>query len=114
MLNAEGKLTESTTSNFFFVKDGQLCTPSVACGILDGITREVVLSLAREHRIPTEEDCYTPEILRQADECFLTNTTMELMPVREVDRYPIGSGKPGRLTTDLHHLFQSHLNRFLE
>ncbi|MGH7231096.1 MAG: aminotransferase class IV [Nitrospiraceae bacterium] len=114
MLNAEGQITESTTSNVFFVKAGRLHTPSVACGILDGITRNVVLSLAREDGIPTEEGAYLPEILRQADECFLTNTTMEVMPVREIDHIPVGSGKTGELTSRLHRLFRSNLDRFLE
>ncbi len=66
MLNAEGRLTECTTSNIFFFQHGVLCTPSVACGILDGITREVVLTLAKEQGIKTEESAYTPEALRQA------------------------------------------------
>lgn len=114
LLNVEGQITESTTSNVFFIKAGRLCTPSVACGILDGITRDVVLWLAREHDIPIEEGFYTPESLRQADECFLTNTSMELMPVREIDRTLVGSGKPGPLTAHLHNLFRSNLTRFLE
>ncbi len=114
LLNVEGQITESTTSNVFFIKARRLCTPSIECGILDGITREVVLSLAREHNIATEEGFYFPETLLQADECFLTNTSMELMPVREIDRTTVGSGKPGALTTHLHNLFRSNLARFLE
>ena len=113
MLNAEGHLTEYTTSNIFFVQHGTLCTPSVACGILDGITREVVLTLAKEREIKTEESTYTPEALRQAEECFLTNTTMELMPVRDVDQHLVGSGKPGPLTLALHEQFRANLGRFL-
>lgn len=113
MLNAEGRLTECTTSNIFFVQHGALCTPSVACGILDGITREVVLTLAREQGLKTEESAYTPEALRQAEECFLTNTTMEIMPVRDVDQHLVGSGKPGPVTLSLHKQFQSNLDRFL-
>lgn len=113
MLNAEGRLTECTTSNVFFVQHGTLCTPSVACGILDGITRDVVLTLAKEQGIKTEESAYTPEALRQADECFLTNTTMEIMPVRDVDQHLVGSGKPGPLTLALHKQFRSNLDRFL-
>jgi branched-chain amino acid aminotransferase len=114
MLNADGHVAESTTSNVFFAESGRLYTPSVACGILDGITREVILLLAREQGIPIEEGCYTPEVMSQADECFLTNTTMEVMPVREIDRTPVGSGKPGELTTALHRVFRSGLARFLE
>jgi branched-chain amino acid aminotransferase len=113
MLNSEGRLTECTTSNLFFVRDGVLCTPSVECGILDGITREVVLLLARENGIQIEEGRYNPEVLLQADECFLTNTTMELMPVSEIDAIRVGSGRPGPLTTKLRDLFRSNLARFL-
>ena len=114
MLNAEGRLTECTTSNIFFVQHGTLCTPSVACGILDGITREIVLTLAKEQGLKTEESAYTPEALRQADECFLTNTTMEIMPVRDVDQHLVGSsGKPGPVTLALQQQFRSNLDRFL-
>ncbi len=113
MLNAEGYLTECSVSNIFFVRGGRLCTPSLECGILDGITREVVLLLARENGVPIEEGRYNAEALRQADECFLTNTTMEVMPVRELDNMPVGSGRPGPLTLKLRELFRSNLSRFL-
>ncbi len=113
MLNAEGRVTECTTSNIFFVQHGTLCTPSVACGILDGITREVVLALAKDQGIKTEESAYTAEALRQAEECFLTNTTMELMPVRDVDQHLVGPGKPGPLTLALHKQFRANLERYL-
>ncbi|MGH7252053.1 MAG: aminotransferase class IV [Nitrospiraceae bacterium] len=114
MLNAEGHLTECSISNLFFVRGGRLCTPSLECGILDGITREVVLLLARENGVPIEEGRYKPEALRQADECFLTNTTMEIMPVREIGSRPVGSGRPGPLTLKLRDLFRRNLPRFLE
>jgi branched-chain amino acid aminotransferase len=114
MLNAEGHLTECSISNLFFVRGGRLCTPSVECGILDGITREVVLLLARENGVPIEEGRYKAEALQQAEECFLTNTTMEIMPVREIDSMPVGSGRPGPLTLKLRDLFCRNLSRFLE
>ncbi|MGH7204817.1 MAG: aminotransferase class IV [Nitrospiraceae bacterium] len=114
MLNVEGHLTECTTSNLFFVRTRRLCTPSVACGILDGITREVVLLLARGDGIPVEEGVYTAEALKQADECFLTNTSMEIMPASQIDNLPVGSGRPGPLTIRLQELFRSNLERFLE
>lgn len=114
MLNAEGHITECTTSNIFFVKDGCVRTPSVACGILDGITRDVVLSLAREQEIPIQEGHYTPDAVIGADECFLSNTTMEIMPVSDIDTHSIGIGMPGRITGRLQELFQANLPRFLE
>ncbi len=113
MLNADGHLTECTTSNLFFIRADRLCTPALDCGILDGITREVVLLLAREAGLPVEEGCYRPEDLRQAEECFLTNTTMELMPVAEVDGKPVGAGRPGSLTLRLRSLFRAGVPRFL-
>jgi len=113
MLNVEGHLTECTTSNLFFVRTGRLCTPSVACGILDGITREVVLLLAREQGIPAEEGVYEVEALRQAEECFLTNTSMEIMPACQINDLPVGAGRPGSLTTRLQDHFRSNLARFL-
>jgi branched-chain amino acid aminotransferase len=114
MLNAEGYITECTTSNMMFVKEGCVCTPSVACGILDGITREVVLSLAHDEGFPIQEGCYTPDVLRHADECFLTNTTMEIMPVCDIDKHAVGSGVPGTVTGRLRELFRTKLPRFLE
>jgi branched-chain amino acid aminotransferase len=113
MLNAEGLLTECTTSNFFFVSGGGLYTPSVDCGILDGITREVVLTLAREAGIPVEEGRYPAEALAHAEEAFLTNTSMEIMPVRSLDQALIGAGRPGPVTRRLRELFRSNLARFL-
>jgi branched-chain amino acid aminotransferase len=113
MLNADGHVAECTTSNLFFVTAGRLCTPAVSCGILDGITREVVLQLAKEQAIPTEEGRYLPDALRQADECFLTNTTLEIMPVREIERLTVGSGRPGPVTLTLRDQFQKSLPNFL-
>ncbi|MEW6543159.1 MAG: aminotransferase class IV [Nitrospirota bacterium] len=113
MLNVEGHLAECTTSNLFFVRDGRLCTPAGDCGILDGITREVVLLLARENGMPTEEGRYPAEALGRAQECFLTNTSMEIMPVRAINRHPVGSGKPGPLTLGLRSLFRANVSRFL-
>jgi branched-chain amino acid aminotransferase len=114
LLNAEGFLTECTASNLFFVRNGRLCTPSLDCGILDGITREVVLLLAREQQIPTEEGQYRVDDLFQADECFLTNTSMEVMPVRTVDTRRMTNGSPGPISRRLTELFRTNLPRFLE
>lgn len=114
LLNWERHLTECTVSNLFFIADGCLHTPSVECGLLDGITRSIVIQLAREQQIPTEEGRFTPTQLHQACECFLTNTSMEIMPVVAVDGKPIGTGKPGPLTQKLHELFLGARERFLE
>jgi len=112
LLNWEHRLTECTTSNLFFVTDGCLHTPALECGLLEGITRTAVLHLAKAQRIPIEEGRFIPAHLYHADECFLTNTTMEVMPVVMVDRRQIGDGKPGPITRALHKLFRASREGF--
>lgn len=114
LLNWEGHLTECTVSNLFFVTEGCLRTPSLTCGLLDGITREIVLQLAGELGVPVEEGRFTPDQLYQAGECFLTNTSMEVMPVTSVDSRPIGQAKPGPITQRLRELFVGARERFSE
>ena len=114
LLNWESHLTECTVSNLFFVRAGTLCTPALACGLLDGITRDIVLSLAQELKIPVDEGSFGVEEVYRADECFLTNTSMEVMPVTMVDGHPVGNGTPGLLTQQLHRLFIANRARFLE
>ncbi|MEE9232342.1 MAG: aminotransferase class IV [Nitrospirales bacterium] len=113
MLNMEDHLTECTTSNVFFITNQRLHTPAVDCGILAGITREVVIELAGEMGIGVEEGRYAATQLLQADECFLTNTGMEIMPVSKIGGCPIGQGKMGPLTAQLWKAFQTHLDQFL-
>ena len=90
LVDGEGHVTEGATSNLFFVRDNALRTPSLDGPILPGITRRVVLELAREEGIPVEEGQYTPDEIRSADEVFLTNSTWELRPVETVDGLSIG------------------------
>jgi branched-chain amino acid aminotransferase len=114
LLNWESHLTECTVSNLFFVRTGTLCTPALSCGILDGITRGVILTLARDSGIPIEEGRFPVEALRTADECFLSNTTMEVMPATTLNGRPIGPGIPGPLTERLHQIFVTQRRKFLE
>jgi branched-chain amino acid aminotransferase len=114
LLNWESHLTECTVSNLFFVQSGRLWTPALSCGLLDGITRDIVLNLARELQIPVEEGHFGVETIHQAEECFVTNTSMEVMPVTMVDGHPIGHGTPGLLTQQLHRYFTANRTRFLE
>jgi branched-chain amino acid aminotransferase len=114
MLNQREELTEGTTSNLFLVQAGRLRTPSLDCGILDGITRGLVLVLADELTIPTEETRLGVNDLYSAEECFLTNTTQELLPVTGVDGHRVGDGRPGPVTQRLHTLFRARLDRFLD
>ena len=105
LLNWEQHLTECTISNLFFVTDNTLRTPALECGLLEGITRMIVIRLAGELHVHVEEGSYTVDQLYRADECFLTNTSMEIMPVTSVDRRPVGDGKPGPLTLKLRERF---------
>lgn len=114
MLNHRGDITEGTTSNVFVVQEGRLRTPSVECGILDGITRELVLQLASELGVPSEETRLTVEDLIRAEECFLTNTTQEVLPVTRVDGRLIGDGLPGVVTRRIHASFRACRDRFLD
>jgi len=109
MLNPTGQLTECTTSNFFFVRDQRLMTPSLDCGILSGITREVVLRLARENGVLVEEGEWPPEILQDAEEAFITGTVKRVMPVTSLDSRPIGEGKPGPITKMMIRLYEDVL-----
>jgi branched-chain amino acid aminotransferase len=109
MLNPTGQLTECTTSNFFFVRDQRLMTPSLDCGILSGITRDVVLRLARENGVLVEEGEWPPEILQDAEEAFITGTVKRVMPVTSLDSRPIGEGKPGPITKMMIRLYEDVL-----
>ncbi len=93
MLNANGFIAEGTVCNIFFVRDGVLCTPAVEVGVLDGITRELVIHLAEKDRIPVEQGRYLPEDIFRASEVFFTNTTSEIMPIAQIEdiRYEIGA-----------------------
>lgn len=109
MLNPTGQLTECTTSNFFFIRDQRLMTPSLSCGILSGITREVVLRLARENGVLVEEGEWPADVLQIAEEAFITGTVKMIMPVTTLDGRPIGDGKPGPITKMMMRLYQNVL-----
>ncbi len=113
MLNMEGQVAECTTSNIFFVKKQRLHTPALECGILKGITRDVVMELAAKQGICVEEGRYTMAQLFQADECFITNTGIEIMAVSKIGDSQIGKGKRGQLTDELGSAYKGNLNRFL-
>jgi branched-chain amino acid aminotransferase len=101
MLNAEGFVSECTGDNIFVIKNGKLQTPPLSAGALYGITRHVVIELAEKAGIPVSEPNLTRYDLFNADECFVTGTGAEIMPVVKVDGRVIGSGKPGSLTKKL-------------
>lgn len=107
MLNHKGEVAECTGDNIFIVKNGVLRTPPRDAGILEGITRNAVLRLARENGIPAEEVAMTRHDMYVADECFLTGTAAEVVAVVSLDGRPIGTGKPGPVTKKLLELFQA-------
>lgn len=100
----ENQLVEGTTSNLFFVSEGVLRTPSAAEPLLSGITRDVVLDLARQHDISVETGRYTITDVREASEAFLTNTTWEIRPIATIDGNPIGNSSE-TITSRLRELF---------
>ena len=101
MLNWKGYVAEGTISNIFMVKKGILYTPHRDTGILEGVTRDLVLKLARKKKISIKEELLRPKNFHAADECFITNTTMEIMPVTTIDDKPVGNGRPGPVTIAL-------------
>ncbi|MGA2686147.1 MAG: branched-chain-amino-acid transaminase [Verrucomicrobiota bacterium] len=101
MLNAEGFVAECTGDNLFIVKKGALLTPPLSAGALYGITRGVVMELAEEEGLAVSEPNLTRYDLFNADECFLTGTGAEIVPVVKIDGRVIGTGKPGPITRKL-------------
>jgi branched-chain amino acid aminotransferase len=101
MLNTQGYVAEASGDNVFIVRGNTLVTPPCWCGALEGITRAVVMELAAEHGYEVKEDVLTRYDLFTADEVFLTGTAAEIISVVNIDRRPIGSGKPGPITRKL-------------
>lgn len=108
LLNAQGYVTEGTTDNIFIVRDGTLMTPPVTDGALEGVTRDVVLQLAGELDIACSERTLAPYDLYTADECFLTGTAVELVPVCEIDARVLRSC-PGPVFQRLQHAFRDRI-----
>lgn len=104
LLDPEGYVAEGTGENIFIVRRGQLRTTPLT-SILEGITRNSVLELARERNIPVVEERFTRDAMYVAEEVFLTGTAAEITPVREIDGRRIGSGTPGPVTRDLQKAF---------
>lgn len=100
-LDPDGNLSEGSGENVFLVRDGVIYTPPLGASILPGITRLTVLTFARELGIPVVEQTIPRALLYVAEEVFLTGTAAEIVPVRSIDRIPIGSGKPGPVVRQL-------------
>ncbi|MCX5699393.1 MAG: branched-chain-amino-acid transaminase [Candidatus Omnitrophica bacterium] len=106
MLDSLGYVAECTGDNIFVVKNGHLYTPPQCMGTLRGITRDSILEIARKHKISAHEHVITRHEVYISDECFLTGTAAEVIPVVKVDGRVIGQGKPGKLTLSLMQKFK--------
>ncbi len=105
MLSPSGYVTECTGENLFIVKDKQLLTPPPYIGVLRGITRQAVMELGKELRLQVREELLTRHDLFNAQECFLTGTAAEIVPVVKIDGRAIGAGAPGAITKKLQRAF---------
>lgn len=101
ILNTDGYVAECVVSNIFFVNNGSVITPSLDTNILPGITRRTVLDICKDSSIPAGEEFFNVETLLNADEVFITNSLMEIMPVSRINDYKIGKAIQGRITHQL-------------
>jgi branched-chain amino acid aminotransferase len=106
LLDERGLVAEGASSNLFVVRGGRIETPPLAAGILEGVTRGVVLGLSRALGIPAAEASLRPGDLEAAEEVFLTSTVREILPVVQLGDRPVGGGRPGPVTARLHEAFR--------
>ena len=111
LLNPAGMLAEATTSNIFLVKGGRVRTPSLGCGILAGITRDLLVREMARAGLPVEEGEYPAKALFEADEAFLTSTIRGVAPVTRVNGEPVGDGRPGPVAAKVAALYAAALDR---
>ena len=107
MLNHKGEVAECTGDNIFVVRRGEVHTPPIDAGILEGVTRDAVIELAQAAKYPVFERPMDRHDIYTADECFLTGTAAEVIAVVECDGRAIGQGKPGPITQDLRERFHT-------
>jgi branched-chain amino acid aminotransferase len=105
MLNPNGEVCEGSMSNVFVVKDDTIVTPPVSAGILEGITRELTLTIANENGFNLEERTFFPDALLDADEVFITASSRQIVPIVEIDDRKIANGRPGKITQQLLSLY---------
>ncbi len=110
MLDHEGYVSEGSGENIYIVRDGVVITPPLGSPILEGVSRDSILAIARDLGVPVEERNIVREELIEAEEVFLSGTAAELVPVREVDDRPVGTGKPGEVTLQLQSAFEDALH----
>ena len=105
LLNMDGNVAEGPGENLFIVKNGRLMTPPLSSGALGGITRDSIIKIAKDERIPFKERDISPKYLYSADEAFFTGTAAEVTPIREIDGKRIGNGRRGPITEKLQRIF---------
>jgi branched-chain amino acid aminotransferase len=110
LLDAQGFVSEGTGENIYAVREGKLVTPPQTAGILDGISRRSVIQIARDLGYEVVERELARAELYLADEVFLSGTAAELVPVREIDDHPIGTGEPGTITREIQRIFEDALH----
>ena len=108
ILHKKGSVTEGAASNLFAIIKGVLVTPKKNTDILPGITRQVIIELAKKHNIPVAEQTISLEELATADEIWVTSSTREIVPVTQFDSKKIGNGLPGPIWKQMHQLFQDY------
>lgn len=113
MLNPQGEVCEGSMSNVFVVTDATIATPPISAGILEGITRELVLSIAREGGFELEEKTVLPDELLGADEVFITASSRQVVPIVKVDDQLIADGRPGPVTRKLISLYHDKVHALL-
>ncbi len=113
MLNYRGEIAEGSMTNVFVVTDGVLRTPPLSAGILEGITRELTLQVAKEEGVELREEPILPEDLAAADEIFITSSAKELLPVTSVGDRKVGDGRPGPVTNGLLAAYRSKVHELM-
>ncbi len=113
MCNQAGDVVECSQSNFFIVKDRRVITPPLEAGLLPGITRAFVLGMAQDEGFDVAEQAVSVADVRAADEAFITGTTREITPVVKMDAHPIGTGRPGAVSTQLLTAFRARVEQLI-
>ena len=112
ILHRDGYITEGAASNVFVINDGVIYTPPKDNKILPGITRDLVVEIAREHNLSLEEDNIPMNGLAAADEIWVTSSTQEILPVTKLDGEKVGTGEPGPVWKKMNQLYQEFKNNF--
>lgn len=109
LLEAQGFVTETTTANIFWVEGGKIFTPPTSLGLLPGVTRDVVMGLVAENGFKFGEKATRPEELQSAAEVFITGSTLEVMPVKQIEGQAIGGGLRGKMTAQLQKFYKERI-----